>query len=149
VLARVVRGHFGLQPALEVSLMSHDEVDTRPTPIYRLDDAGLWDARDVASYLKASRSWVYHQAEAGQLPCLKIGGLQYTKHKKIAAAIRAGASRDLFYAKERRLAEIGLRLRPAFSATRLILPRQTRRLELAIARCVALAKTQQYSRDWR
>ena len=75
--------------------------------------------------------------------------LQYTKHRKIAAAIRAGASRDLFYAKERRLAEIGLRLRPAFWATRLILPRQTRRLELAIARCVALTKTRQYSREWR
>ena len=55
--------------------MNHDEADTRPTPIYRLENSGLWDARDVASYLKASRSWVYHQAEAGQLPCLKIGGL--------------------------------------------------------------------------
>jgi len=55
--------------------MSHDEADTRPTPIYRLENGGLWDTRDVASYLKASRSWVYHQAEAGQLPCLKIGGL--------------------------------------------------------------------------
>jgi excisionase family DNA binding protein len=29
----------------------------------------------VALYLKASRSWVYHQAEAGQLPCRRIGGL--------------------------------------------------------------------------
>lgn len=38
------------------------------------DDA-LWDAQDVATYLKASRSWVYHKAEAGQLPCLRIGGL--------------------------------------------------------------------------
>ena len=26
----------------------------------------LWDANDVARYLKASRSWVYHQAEAGR-----------------------------------------------------------------------------------
>jgi excisionase family DNA binding protein len=54
--------------------MSIDDSDTQPHEIYRLD-RGLWDARDVASYLKASRSWVYHQAEAGQLPCLKIGGL--------------------------------------------------------------------------
>jgi hypothetical protein len=44
--------------------------------------------------------------------------LQYTRHKKIAAAIRAGASRDLFYAKERRLAEVGRMLRPMFWATR-------------------------------
>jgi hypothetical protein len=75
--------------------------------------------------------------------------LQYTRHKKIAAAIRAGASRDLFYAKERRLAEVGRMLRPMFWATRVILPRQTRRLELAIARCVALQKTRKYSREWR
>ncbi len=36
---------------------------------------GLWDARDVAQYLKASRSWVYHEAQAGRLPCIKLGGL--------------------------------------------------------------------------
>ncbi len=35
----------------------------------------LWDARDVASYLKASRSWVYQKAEAGLLPCLRVCGL--------------------------------------------------------------------------
>jgi excisionase family DNA binding protein len=55
--------------------MSHDEADTRPTALYHLQDSRLWDARDVASYLKASRSWVYHQAEAGQLPSMRIGGL--------------------------------------------------------------------------
>jgi excisionase family DNA binding protein len=36
---------------------------------------GLWDANDVARYLKASRSWVYHRAEAGQLPHMRVGGL--------------------------------------------------------------------------
>ena len=36
---------------------------------------GLWDANDVALYLKVSRSWVYHRAEAGQLPHLRVGGL--------------------------------------------------------------------------
>ena len=35
----------------------------------------LWDATDVAQYLKVSRSWVYHRAESGELPCLRIGGL--------------------------------------------------------------------------
>lgn len=35
----------------------------------------LWDAKDVAAYLRSSRSWVYQRAEAGQLPCLRIGGL--------------------------------------------------------------------------
>lgn len=38
-------------------------------------DTRLWDAQDVARYLKVSRSWVYHRAESGELPCLKIGGL--------------------------------------------------------------------------
>jgi hypothetical protein len=32
---------------------------------------GLWDAKDVAQYLKVSRSWVYHRAESGLLPCLE------------------------------------------------------------------------------
>jgi excisionase family DNA binding protein len=35
----------------------------------------LWTADDVGRYLKASRSWVYQKAEAGLLPCLRIGGL--------------------------------------------------------------------------
>lgn len=35
----------------------------------------LWDANDVAHYLKVSRSWVYHRAEAGELPCLRVGAL--------------------------------------------------------------------------
>jgi excisionase family DNA binding protein len=39
------------------------------------DGGTLWDARDVARYLKTSRSWVYQKAEAGLLPSLRIGGL--------------------------------------------------------------------------
>jgi excisionase family DNA binding protein len=35
----------------------------------------LWDASDVAHYLKVSRSWVYHQAEAGALPHRRVGAL--------------------------------------------------------------------------
>lgn len=35
----------------------------------------LWDANDVASFLKVSRSWVYHRAECGELPHLRVGGL--------------------------------------------------------------------------
>lgn len=38
-------------------------------------DESLWDAKDVAKYLKASRNWVYQQAEAGTIPSFKIGGL--------------------------------------------------------------------------
>jgi excisionase family DNA binding protein len=35
----------------------------------------LWDANDVAAYLKVSRSWVYQHAAAGLLPHVKVGGL--------------------------------------------------------------------------
>lgn len=35
----------------------------------------LWDASDVAHYLKVSRSWVYHQAESGSLPHRRVGAL--------------------------------------------------------------------------
>jgi hypothetical protein len=35
----------------------------------------LWTADDVAAFLKASRSWVYQQSEAGRLPCVKVVGL--------------------------------------------------------------------------
>lgn len=35
----------------------------------------LWDVTDVAEFLKVSRSWVYHQVEAGRLACIRICGL--------------------------------------------------------------------------
>lgn len=35
----------------------------------------LWDATDVAKYLKVSRSWVYEKAEKEILPALHVGGL--------------------------------------------------------------------------
>ena len=35
----------------------------------------LWDASDCATFFKASRSWVYQQAERGVLPSLRVGGL--------------------------------------------------------------------------
>ena len=35
----------------------------------------LWDAKDVAQYVKASRSWVYQKAESGELPSLRVCGL--------------------------------------------------------------------------
>lgn len=41
----------------------------------RQADDGLWTVSNVATYLKVSRSWVYHRAEAGLLPYVKIGGL--------------------------------------------------------------------------
>lgn len=49
---------------------------------------GLWDANDVAAYLKVSRSWVYHRAEAGQLPCVRVGGLLRFDPTTIRASAR-------------------------------------------------------------
>ena len=69
------------------ALPAQDDVDEEaPTrefvrPTRRASRSGtslgdeLWDANDVARYLKVSRSWVYHRAEAGQLPHLRVGGL--------------------------------------------------------------------------
>ena len=35
----------------------------------------LWTVADVATYLRVSRSWVYHRSAAGMLPCLRVGAL--------------------------------------------------------------------------
>jgi excisionase family DNA binding protein len=35
----------------------------------------LWTPADVATYLQASRSWVYQRAADGTLPALRIGGM--------------------------------------------------------------------------
>ncbi|MGC4117006.1 MAG: helix-turn-helix domain-containing protein [Myxococcales bacterium] len=50
-------------------------------------EEGLWDARDVAAFLKVSRSWVYQRTERGLLPCLRVGGLVRFE----PAAVRAWA----------------------------------------------------------
>ena len=39
------------------------------------DRQGLWNTKDVAAFLRVSRSWVYHQAEAGLLRCMRVGSL--------------------------------------------------------------------------
>lgn len=33
----------------------------------------LWKVADVACFLSMSDSWVYKEAEAGRLPCLRLG----------------------------------------------------------------------------
>ena len=48
----------------------------------------LWDAMDVARHLKVSRSWVYQRAEAGELPCLRVGGLLRFEPARIYAYAR-------------------------------------------------------------
>lgn len=48
----------------------------------------LWDATDVARYLRVSKSWVYHRAESGDLPSLRIGGLRRFEPEAIRAYAR-------------------------------------------------------------
>ncbi len=33
----------------------------------------LWKVADVAGFLSVSTSWVYKEAEAGRLPCVRLG----------------------------------------------------------------------------
>jgi len=49
----------------------------------------LWDAKDVAAFLKVSRSWVYLHADAknDKLPSVRIGSLR----RFIPAQVRAWA----------------------------------------------------------
>jgi excisionase family DNA binding protein len=56
-------------------------------------DAGeaLWDAVDVARYLKASRSYVYKMAKAGILPCLRIGAMLRFDPARVRAFARGRA----------------------------------------------------------
>jgi len=56
-------------------------------------EEALWDANDVACYLKASRAWVYMKSEQGVLPCLRIGGLVRFDPAGVRAWAMQGASR--------------------------------------------------------
>lgn len=49
---------------------------------------GLWDAKDVATFLKVSRSWVYERAQKGELPCRRIGALLRFEPEAIRAWVR-------------------------------------------------------------
>ena len=65
---------------------------TKPNdePVENRDE--LWDANDVARYLRVSRSWVYYRAEAGLLPCLRVGGLVRFEPATVRAFARGEVS---------------------------------------------------------
>ena len=62
--------------------------NTKDAPAADAQAPELWDANDVARYLKVSRSWVYQRAEAGLLPCLRLGGLLRFEPEKVRAFAR-------------------------------------------------------------
>ena len=72
----VVRvAHANAGPIIENQPSPVKETRARPTAVTHEEFEALWDANDVARYLKASRSWVYMKAEAGVLPSLRLCGL--------------------------------------------------------------------------
>jgi excisionase family DNA binding protein len=38
-----------------------------------MSSQSLWKVSDVAKFMNMSISWVYKEAEAGRLPCVRIG----------------------------------------------------------------------------
>lgn len=52
----------------------------------------LWTADDVAAYLKVSRSWVYHRAESGRLPHVRVGGLIRFQPHEIRAFVETSSA---------------------------------------------------------
>ncbi len=52
----------------------------------------LWDVKDVAAYLRVSRSWVYQHAEDGTLPCVRVGGLLRFLPNEIRRHVLGGRS---------------------------------------------------------
>jgi excisionase family DNA binding protein len=88
-----------------VKLLSEDGDEVRPTAggeVVRMVPAiapqlpdELWDAVDVAKFLKVSRSWVYKRAELGELPHRRCGGLLRFDPDRIRAYARGDAGRVL------------------------------------------------------
>ena len=62
---------------------------TSPPP----GEEGLWNTKQVATYLKCSESKVYKAAEAGGLPCVRDGRSLRFEPEAIRAYIRGRARR--------------------------------------------------------
>ena len=60
-----------------------------------VSEESLWTANDVAQYLRVSRSWVYHRAESGELPYVRIGALLRFQPNEIRAYAEQSAASSL------------------------------------------------------
>ena len=86
----------------------------------RLTDAerGLWNAVQVASFLRVSRSWVYHRAESGLLPCRHVGGLLRFEAEAIREYAHTGKVPDPVSTEREHRAGIGIGPARAAATTR-------------------------------
>lgn len=66
--------HNGTGAPPPLSPLSAGSTSPGPRPA-KGASATLWTASDVARYLRASLSFVYKSAEAGRLPCLRVGSM--------------------------------------------------------------------------
>lgn len=64
----------------------------RPTSAAPAAPDPLWTAADVARFLNASQSYVYKAAEAGRLPCLRIGAMLRFDPARIRALVLGDAA---------------------------------------------------------
>jgi hypothetical protein len=109
------------------------------------------------------RAYVDLQKARVQRVYLLVSGavhLRLGESKRIADRLIKTAERDLFHAKEKRLAQLASGLRPIFWAVKVAMPRDARRLEKAVEQCSRLAYAQEIRRiereeirraylDWR
>ena len=56
-------------------------------PISGIDS--IWKVSDVAKYLSMSESWVYKQAELGELPCIRFGAALRFSSKAIKHFVKS------------------------------------------------------------
>lgn len=161
--------HLGLSTD-DLRRMNRDAEARKPTPEtlrrIRLDAARVALTRPTPPLPRTKtviRAYVDLQKSRLQRVYVLAAGvasLRYGEHKKIAEKLRRTAERDLFYAKERRLARLASGLRPIFGIVRVALPKQAIRLEKAVERCARLGYSQEIRRiereqvrqaylDWR
>jgi excisionase family DNA binding protein len=116
---------------LEVTLRQLRSVvssaENRPAGGFADTEGGLWDAVQVARFLRVSRSWVYHRAESGVLPCRHVGGLLRFEAEAIREYARTGKVPDPVSAQHQHRGGFGVEPAPTTARTGVEPPTQSSR----------------------